>query len=143
MRGASLIVLIVFFFFQLTINIFADPEDPELVKLPSPSFKSTPAESAFRKRVTINIAKQEFTSEVGTDSEHETVSGLDKTDSAGKEEGRKQTEPTKEDSSMVGAHIRFVLAILLFLGFMIFLVWILMEGTPQGAIGTHDAVAPT
>lgn len=110
-----------------------DPEDPELVKLPSPSFKSTPAESAFRKRVTINIAKQEFTGEVGIDSKHETVSGLDKTDSAGKEEGREQTEPTKEDSSMVGAHIRFVLAILLFLGFMIFLVYILMEGTPQGA----------
>ena len=84
--------------------------------------------------MTINIAKQEFTSEVGTDSEHETVSGLDKTESAGKEEGRKQTEPTKEDSSMVGAHIRFVLAILLYLCFMIFLAYILMEGTPQGEI---------
>ena len=84
--------------------------------------------------MTINIAKQEFTSEVGVDSKRETVSGLDKTESAGKEEVRKHTEPTKEDSNMVGAHIRFVLAILLFLGFMIFLVYILMEGTPQGAI---------
>lgn len=114
-----------------------DPEDPELFKIPSPSFKSTPAESATRKRVTMNIAKQEFTSEVGIDNKRETMSSVDKTDSAGKEEGKKQTESTKEDSSMVGAHIRFVLAILLFLGFMTFLAYILMEETPQNAIGRN------
>ena len=85
----------------------------------------------------MNIAKQEFTSEVGVDNNSEIMSSVDKTDSAGKEEGKKQTESTKEDSSMVGANIRFVLAILLFLGFMTFLAYILMEETPQNAIGRN------
>lgn len=85
--------------------------------------------------MTINIAKQEVTSEVGIDSKRETVSSLDKTDSVEKEEVKKQTKPTKEDSNMVGAHIQFVLAILLFLGFMMFLVYILMEEKARAKIG--------
>ncbi|XP_068714427.1 lamina-associated polypeptide 2-like [Montipora foliosa] len=115
-----------------------DLEDTTPLKIPPPSYKSTPAKSTPRKRVTINTVKQQDTNQVLNENKHETTNGLDQMDSAEKVAVKKPPQPTKEESSMVAAHIQFVLAIFLFLGFMIFLVYLLMEGTPQNAITSSN-----
>ena len=119
-------------------TFFADLEDTTPLKIPPPSYKSTPAKSTPRKRVTINTVKQQDTNQVLNENKHETTNGLDQMDSAENVAVKKSPQPTKEESSMVAAHIRFVLAIFLFLGFMIFLVYILMEETPQNAVAGNN-----
>lgn len=111
-----------------------DQDDSLPHKMPSPSYRSTPAKSTPRKRLATrtNTAKQE-SRKMHSENKSEMAKGLEQTDSI-EIVAVKPTESAQEESSIFGPHVQILLAVLVFLGFTAFLVYYLMEEVPHHEI---------
>ena len=132
--GEELDSTIIGLFFLIWIACIADHRDsPSPPELPSPAYKSTP-----RKRITTSTITTRQHRRLDNKGDHAAFNGPEQTDSV---EGIAVKEPAKvarEETSICGPHIQILLAVLVFLVFISFLVYSLMEDTSREKIAAVE-----
>lgn len=120
-RKTNLNALIRFLFFFL----LTDQQDARPQELPLPRLSSTPSKSTPRKRVvTSTVTTRQQTRQ---DYSEGTGNSVKQTDSVEIMSVKKISPPAKEEKSICGPHIQILLAVVVFVVFTVFLIYHLME----------------
>lgn len=101
-------------------------DSPPPPELPSPAYKSTP-----RKRITTSTITTRQHRRHDNKGDHAAFNGPEQTDSVEVIAVKEPAKVAKEEASICGPHIQILLAVLVFLVFISFLVYSLMEDTPR------------
>ena len=115
-----------FFLFEIIACIADHQDSPPPPELPSPAYKSTP-----RKRITTSTITTRQHRRHDNKGDHAAFNGPEQTDSVEVIAVKEPAKVAKEEASICGPHIQILLAVLVFLVFISFLVYSLMEDTPR------------
>lgn len=118
-----------FFLFEIIACIADHRDSPPPPELPSPAYKSTP-----RKRITTSTITTRQHRRHDNKGDHAAFNGPEQTDSVEVIAVKEPAKVAKEEASICGPHIQILLAVLVFLVFISFLVYSLMEDTHQGKV---------